>query len=44
MVKKNVDERTENEKSWVVLEISKYGTTAVNIPSIVISEDIPDLN
>ncbi len=44
MVRKNVGERTENERSQVVLEISEPRTTAVNIPSIVIPEDIPDPN
>ena len=44
MVRKNVGKRTENEKSQVLPEISELGTTAVNISSIVISEDIPDPN
>ena len=44
IVRKNVDKKTENEKSQVLLEISELGTTAVNIPFIVILEDIPDPN
>ena len=44
MVRKNFGERTENEISQVLPEISEPRTTAVNIPSIVISKDIPDLN
>ncbi len=44
MVRKNVGKRTENERSQVLPEMSEPRTTAVNIPSIVIPEDIPDLN
>lgn len=44
IVRKNVGERTENEGSQVLLEISEPRTTAGNIPSIVIPEDIPDPN
>lgn len=44
MVRKNVGERTENEGSQVLPEISEPRITAVNIPSIVISEDISDPN
>ncbi len=44
IVRKNVGERTENERSQVLPEIFEPKTTAVNIPSIVIPEDIPDPN
>lgn len=43
MVRKNDGKRIENEKFRVLLEISELGTTAINIPFIVFSEDIPDL-
>ena len=44
IVRKNVGERIENKKFQVLPEISELGTKAVNIPSIVIPEDIPDPN
>ncbi len=44
MVIKNVGERTENGRSQVLPKISEPRTTAVNISSIVIPEDIPDPN
>ena len=44
MVKKNVSERTENEKSQVLTKISEPRTKAVNILSVMIPEDIPDPN
>ena len=44
MVRNNVGERTENKRSQVLPGISELRTTAVNIPSIVIPEDIPDPN
>lgn len=44
MVRQNVGEKTENEKSQVFSEISEFGISVINIPSIMIPEDIPDPN
>ena len=44
IVRKNFGERTENERYQVLHEISEPRTTAVNIPSIVIPEDMTDPN
>lgn len=42
MVRRNVGERIENERSQVFPEIYEPSTTAVNIPSLIIHKDIAD--
>lgn len=44
IIRKNVGERTENKKFQVLPKISELEATAINISSIMISEDISDLN